>query len=124
MLTVSTAIVFSYMLNLTTSTAIVFSYMLNLMISTAIMSSYMLNLMIRTGTGRLKNRWRNVKTDVNNCKITNRKERSKNRADWKKNRRRSSLDFSAILEEEARRYLICLRGLCFCSVSQNTFSAS
>jgi len=35
--------------------------------------------------GQSKNRWWNcVQTDINNCKITNWKERSKNRADWKK----------------------------------------
>ena len=35
--------------------------------------------------GRPKNRWWNcVKTNLNKCKITNWKERSNNRADWKK----------------------------------------
>ena len=35
--------------------------------------------------GRPKNRWLNcVQTDINNCRITNWNERSKNRADWEK----------------------------------------
>jgi len=35
--------------------------------------------------GRPKNRWQKcVKTDINKCKITNWKERSRNRADWEK----------------------------------------
>jgi len=34
---------------------------------------------------RLKNRWWNCpKADISKCKITNWKERSKNRADWEK----------------------------------------
>ena len=38
----------------------------------------------RLGEGP-KNRWWNiVQTDINKCKVINRKERSKNRADWEK----------------------------------------
>jgi hypothetical protein len=35
--------------------------------------------------GPPKNRWLNcVQTDINKCKVTNWKERSRNRADWEK----------------------------------------
>jgi len=35
--------------------------------------------------GGPKDRWWNfVQTDINKCEVTNRKERSKNRADWEK----------------------------------------
>jgi hypothetical protein len=49
--------------------------------------------------GRPKNRWCNcVQTDINKCKITNSKERSKADLDWESplRRRRTALDWSAI----------------------------
>ena len=47
--------------------------------------------------GRPRNRWWNcVETDINKCKITNLKDRSKNRDDWEKSTKESQVPFSAI----------------------------
>ena len=49
--------------------------------------------------------WNYVETDINNWKITNWKERTKDKADWKKSIKEAnvSLDCSAIEEEEEKK---------------------